>query len=56
MGLNGILKYIEKNNSEYYNKLKDIFFGISINSWFFWVLITDSESSERENSEYIRIF
>ena len=52
----GILKYMEEDNLEYCDKSKDIFFGILMNSWFFWVLIADSESSEREDSEYIGIF
>jgi hypothetical protein len=37
------------------DKSKDVFFGISTNSWLFWVLISDSESPEREDSEYIGI-
>ena len=52
----GVLKYVEEDNSEYCDKLKDVFFGISTNGWFFWVLIADSESSERGDSEYIGIF
>lgn len=56
LGPNGILEYIEEGSSEYCDKSKAVFFGISMNSWFFWVLIADSESSEREDSEYIGIF
>ena len=56
LGPKGVLKYIEEDNSEYCDKLKDVFFGISIDSWLFCVLIIDSESSERGDSEYIRIF
>ncbi len=52
----GVLEYIEEDSSEYYNKSKDVFFRISTNSWLFWVLISDSESSERGDSEYIGIF
>ena len=52
----GILKYVEEGNSKYYERSRDVFFGISTNSWDFWVLIADSESSERGDSEYIGIF
>ena len=52
----GVLEYTEEDSSEYYNKSKDVFFGISTNSWLFWILISDSESSERGDSEYIEIF
>jgi hypothetical protein len=52
----GVLEYTKEDSSEYYNKSKDVFFGISTNSWLFWVLISDSESPEREDSEYIGIF
>ena len=51
----GILKYIKEDNLEYYKRSRDVFFGISMNSWDFWVLIADSGSSEREDSEYIEI-
>ena len=56
LGLNGVLEYIEEGNSEYCERSKDVFFGISTNIWFFWVLIADSESSEKIDSEYIGIF
>ena len=56
LGPKGVLKYVEEDNSEYYDKLKDVFFGISTDSWLFCVLIADSESSERGDSEYIGIF
>ncbi len=52
----GVLKYVEEGNLEYYKRSRDVFFGISMNSWDFWVLIADSESSERGDSEYIGIF
>jgi hypothetical protein len=53
----GVLEYIEEeDNSEYFEKLKDVFFGISTNIWPFWVLIIGSESSEKVDSEYIGIF
>ena len=55
-GPNGVLKCIGEGNSEYCDKSKDGFFGISTNSWLFWVLISDSESSERGDSEYIGRF
>ena len=56
LGPKGVLEYIEEGNLEYYKRSKDIFFGISTNIWLFWVLIADSESSEKMDSEYIRIF
>ena len=56
LGLNGVLKCIGEGNSEYYESSRDVFFGISTNSWDFWVLVADSESSERGDSEYIGIF
>ena len=56
LNFNRILKYIKENSSKYYNKLKNIFFKILINSWFFWVLIVDLESLRREDLEYIGIF
>jgi hypothetical protein len=56
LGPKGVLKYVEEDNSEYCDKLKDVFFGISTNIWFFCVLIADSESSKRGDSEYIGIF
>ena len=52
----GVLKYVEESNLEYCERSRDVFLGISTNSWFFWVPIVDSESSEREDSEYIGIF
>ena len=52
----GVLEYTEEDSLEYYDKSKDVFFGISTNSWLFWVLISDSEFSERGDSEYIGIF
>ena len=55
LGPKGVLEYIE-GNSEYCDKLKDIFFGISTIIWLFWVLVADSESSEKVDSEYIGIF
>ena len=51
-----VLKYIEEGNSEYYEKSNDVFFGISTNIWLFYVLIADSESSEKVDSKYIEIF
>ena len=56
LGPKGVLEYIEEDNSEYCEKSKDVFFGISTNIWLFRVLIADSESSERGDSEYIEIF
>ena len=56
LGPKGILEYIEEGNLKYYNKSKDIFFGISTIIWLFWVLVADSESSEKVDSEYIGIF
>jgi len=56
LGPKGVLEYIGEDNSEYCERSKDIFFGISINIWLFWVLIADSESSEKVDSEYIGIF
>ena len=56
LGPKGVLEYIGEDNLEYYKRSKDIFFGISTNIWLFWVLIADSESSEKIDSEYIRIF
>ena len=56
LGPKGVLEYIGEGNLEYYEESKDIFFGISTNIWLFWVLVTDSESSGREDSEYIGIF
>ena len=56
LGSNRVLKYVEEDSLEYYNKLKDIFFGILINSWFLGVLIADSESLGRRDLEYIGIF
>ena len=53
---NRVLEYIEEDSLEYYNKSKDVFFGILMNSWLFWILISDSESLERGDSEYIGIF
>ena len=53
---NGILEYIEEDSLEYCNKSKDVFFGISTNIWLFWVLVADSEPSEKMDSEYIGIF
>ena len=56
LGTNGVLECVEEDSSEYCDKSKNIFFGISTNSWLFWVLVADSESSERGDSEYIGIF
>ena len=56
LGPKGILEYIEEDNLKYCNKLKDIFFGILINIWLFWVLFADSEFSEKVDLEYIGIF
>ena len=56
LGPKGVLEYIGESNSEYCKGSKDVFFGISTNIWLFWVLIADSESSGREDSEYIGIF
>jgi hypothetical protein len=56
LGPKGVLEYIEEDNSEYCERSKDVFFGILIDSWLFCVLIADSESSERGDSEYIGIF
>ena len=55
LGPKGVLEYIEEGNSEYCERSKDVFFGISTNIWLFWVLIADSESLEKMDSEYIRI-
>ena len=52
----GVLKYIEEGNSEYCERSRGVFFGFSTNSWDFWILIADSESLERGDSEYIKIF
>ena len=52
----GVLEYIEEDNLKYYDKSKDVFFEILMNSWFFWVLIADSEFLEKGDSEYIGIF
>ena len=56
LGLKGVLEYKEDDNLEYYNKSKDIFFGILMNIWFIFVLIADLEFLKREDSEYIGIF
>ena len=56
LGPKGVLEYIEEDNSEYYERSKDVFFGILTNIWLFWVLIADSESLEKMDSEYIGIF
>ena len=56
LGPKGVLEYIGEDNSEYCEKSKDVFFGISTNIWLFWVLIADSESLEIIDLEYIRIF
>ena len=56
LGPKGVLKYIGKGNSEYCERSKDVFFGISTNIWLFWVLVADSEPSEKMDSEYIGIF
>ena len=52
----GVLKYVEESNLEYYKRSRDVFLGILTNGWFFWVLIVDLESLEREDLEYIGIF
>ena len=56
LGPKGVLEYIGEDNSEYYERSKDIFFGILTNIWLFWVLIADSESSEKVDLKYIGIF
>ena len=56
LGPKGVLEYIEEDNLEYYEKSKDVFFGILIDSWLFCVLIADSESLGRGDLEYIGIF
>ena len=56
LGPKGVLEYTEEGNGEYCERSKDVFFGISMNIWLFRVLIADSESSERGDSEYIEIF
>ena len=56
LSTNGVLECVKEDSSEYCDKSKNIFFGISTNSWLFWVLITDSESLERGDLEYIEIF
>jgi hypothetical protein len=56
LGPKGVLEYIREDNLEYCKRSKDVFFGISTNIWLFWVLITDSESSEKVDSEYVEIF
>jgi len=56
LGPKGVLEYIEEDNLEYYERSKDVFFGISTNIWLFWVLIADSASSEKVDLEYIGIF
>ena len=56
LGANKVLECVEEDSSEYYDKSKNVFFGISTNSWLFWVLVADSESPERGDSEYIGIF
>ena len=56
LGFKGVLEYIGEDNLEYCKKSKDVFFGILTNIWLFWVLIADSESSEKVDSEYIGIF
>jgi len=56
LGPKGVLEYKEDDNSEYCDKSKDVFFGISTNIWLVFVLIADSESPERGDSEYIGIF
>ena len=56
LGPKGVLEYIEENNSKYCERSKDVFFRILINIWLFWVLIADSESSEKMDLEYIGIF
>ena len=55
LGPKGVLKYIGEGNLEYYDKSKDVFFGISTNIWLFCVLIADSDSSGIDDSEYIGI-
>ncbi len=56
LGPKGVLEYIGEDNLEYYKRSKDIFFGILTNIWLFWVLITNSESLEKVDLEYIGIF
>ena len=56
LGPKGVLEYIGEGNLEYCERSKDVFFGILINIWLFWVLIADSESLEKVDSEYIGIF
>jgi len=56
LGPKGVLEYIGEDNLEYCKRSKDVFFGILINIWLFWVLIADSESLEKIDLEYIEIF
>ena len=56
LGPKGVLEYIGEDNSKYYKRSKDVFFGILMNIWLFWVLIADSESLEKVDLEYIGIF
>ena len=53
LGPKGVLEYTESDNGEYCDKSKDVFFGISTNTWHFGISSTDSELSERDDSEYI---
>ena len=55
LGPKGVLEYTESDNGEYWEKSKDVFFGISTNTWLFGKLTADSESSGRADSEYIGI-
>jgi len=55
LGPKGVLGYAEVGNRGYFEKLKDVFIGISTNTWVFGILIADSESSEIGDSEYIGI-
>jgi hypothetical protein len=55
IGPKGVLEFAEVGNRGYFEKSKDVFFGISTNIRVFGILIVDSESSEIGDSEYIGI-
>jgi hypothetical protein len=55
LGPKRVLQYTEEDNREYYDKSRDVFFGISTNIWLFCVLTADSDSSGIDDSEYIGI-
>ena len=56
LGPKGVLEDIEEDNKKNFKKSKDVFFKISTNIWFFYVLIINLESLEKANLEYIRFF